>query len=444
MTAKSNQDSIFQKNSVFHKIRLSIAQILSIPLYWLSYFVARSHNIWVFGSWEGLRYADNSRYVFEYVCEKEPDIRPIWLSRDRTIVRNLRGSGREAYLINTCKGFWISCRAGVVICCNGKTDVNWAAISMAKKIQLWHGIPLKKIEHDDKLMDNLQNRQWGGVKRFLSETVLYSTLLFPFIAETWDVITSTSPLISERMATAYNVSLSKIKITGYPRNDVLLASKFEPLPIVKKLTTQNMVNKFILYAPTFRNKYDDNKSLFNGLSVVEFDKYLSRFNAILFVKMHPIFKDAVDLFDDIQVSPRIYWLKEKDIKEINDLLPSIDILITDYSGVYFDYLLLNRPIIFTPFDMQQYINKNRELYEDYENATPGVKCANWREVIKSIETIFAGIDDYGLERIKAIKKYHTYVDADSSKRVVEVARSLLGNGHRAISSGHTPGSGETH
>ncbi|MBT5761046.1 MAG: hypothetical protein HOI55_15460 [Candidatus Marinimicrobia bacterium] len=124
MTAKSNQEYYFQTNFAFHKIKNFIAQILSIPLYWFSYFVPRSHNIWIFGAWAGLRYADNSRHVFEYVCEKEPDIRPIWLSRDRTIVRDLRVSSSEAYFINSWKGFWISCRAGVVICSNGKTDVN--------------------------------------------------------------------------------------------------------------------------------------------------------------------------------------------------------------------------------------------------------------------------------------------------------------------------------
>ena len=430
MTAKSNQGYIFQKNFTFLTIKLFIAQILSIPLYWLSYFVPRSHNIWVFGAWEGLRYADNSRHVFEYVCEKEPDIRPIWLSRDRMIVHNLRISWREAYLINSYKGFWISCRAGVVISSNGKDDINRPAISRAKKIQLWHGVPLKRIEHDDKLSNDARDGVWGSIRLFLSNFFLYNTKIFPFIEDKWDVITSTSPLINIRMATAYNVAQSKIKITGYPRNDVLLALNFEPLPIIKKISTQNTVNKFVLYAPTFRNKYDDNISLFKDLNMLELDKCLYHFNAIFFVKMHPIFKDARDLFDDVQDSPRIYWLEDEDIKEINDLLPSIDILITDYSGVYIDYLLLNRPIIFTPFDIQQYINKDRELYEDYEDATPGAKCTNWGEVIKSIETIFTGIDDYGLVRMKALKKYHTYVDADSSKRVVEVARSLLKRSYR--------------
>lgn len=294
-----------------------------------------------------------------------------------------------------------------------------------KKIQLWHGIPLKKIEHDNKLKDFSQNRQLEAVKRLLSEKILNNALLFPFIAEKWDVITSTSPLISERMATAYNNTRSEIKITGYPRNDALLSPKFETLLIIKKIVTQCTIKKFILYAPTFRNKYDDNISLFNGLNVVELDKCLSRFNAIMFVKMHPIFKGSMDLLDTAQDRTRIYWLKDEDIKEINELLPYIDILITDYSGVYIDYLLLNRPIIFTPFDIQQYISKDRELYEDYQDATPGVKCTNWGEVMKSIETIFTGVDDYDLERMKAVKKYHTYTDANSSKRVVEVARGLL-------------------
>jgi CDP-glycerol glycerophosphotransferase (TagB/SpsB family) len=416
---------VLQGNSVYFKLKILIAQILSIPLYWFSYFVPRNHNIWIFGAWEGLRYADNSRHVFEYVCENEADIRPIWLARDRIIVRNLRLCGREAYHINSCKGFWISCRASIVISSNGKKDINRPAISRAKKIQLWHGIPLKKIEHDNKLKDFSQNRQLEAVKRLLSEKILNNALLFPFIAEKWDVITSTSPLISERMATAYNNTRSEIKITGYPRNDALLSPKFETLLIIKKIVTQCTIKKFILYAPTFRNKYDDNISLFNGLNVVELDKCLSRFNAIMFVKMHPIFKGSMDLLDTAQDRTRIYWLKDEDIKEINELLPYIDILITDYSGVYIDYLLLNRPIIFTPFDIQQYISKDRELYEDYQDATPGVKCTNWGEVMKSIETIFTGVDDYDLERMKAVKKYHTYTDANSSKRVVEVARGLL-------------------
>jgi CDP-glycerol glycerophosphotransferase (TagB/SpsB family) len=424
-------DYIFQGNSVLSKIIIIIAQILSIPLYLFSYLVPRNHNIWIFGAWEGLRYADNSRHVFEYVYGHEPDIRPVWLARDRAIVRTLRLSGREAYHINSCRGFWISCRAGIVISCNGKKDINRPAISRAKKIQLWHGIPLKKIEHDNKLKDNLQNKPLGAVKRLLSKAILNNELLFPFIAEKWDVITSTSPLISERMATAYSDSLSKIKITGYPRNDVLLASKSEPLLIIKKIITQRTVKKFILYAPTFRNTYDDNISLFKGLNVVELDKCLSQFNAMLFVKMHPIFKGVGDLFDIAQDSTGIYWLKEEDIHEINDLLPHIDILITDYSGAYIDYLLLKKPIIFTPFDIKQYINKDREFYEDYHDATPGIKCKNWREVIRSIETIFTGIDDYGLERMKALKKYHTYTDANSSKRVVEVARSLH-KGHSKV------------
>jgi len=65
------------------------------------------------------------------------------------------------------------------------------------------------------------------------------------------------------------------------------------------------------------------------------------------------------------------------------------------------------------------------LYDDYGDETPGIKCYNWGEVVQSIETILTGKDDYYLERIKAKNKYHTYTDANSSRRVVEAIRSSL-------------------
>ena len=427
MAVKSNQFYYFKTNSAFNKIKHFIIQTFSIPLYWFSCIVPRSQYIWVFGAWEGLRYSDNSKHVFDYVCEKVPGIRPVWLSRDRMIVSKICDASREAYHINTIKGFWISCRAGVVICSNGKRDVNRPAISMAKKIQLWHGIPLKKIGYDDKSMNNQRIGFMGSLKKYFSKFILNNSIIFPFLDDKkWDVIISTSPIISERMASAFDVALSKVKITGYPRNDLLLASEFEPIPLIKKMASENLVEKFILYAPTWRNDYHNNVLLFDGLNRMELDKCLSRFNAILIVKMHPIFKDFNALFDDNKTH-RIHWLKDEEIEELNNLLPIIDILITDYSGAYIDYLLLNRPIIFTPFDFQQYINEDRELYEEYEEATPGVKCINWAQVISNIENILAGKDDYHSDRIKAKNKYHTYVDINSSRRVVDMIRFLSKN-----------------
>ncbi|MBI4349907.1 MAG: CDP-glycerol glycerophosphotransferase family protein [Elusimicrobia bacterium] len=122
----------------------------------------------------------------------------------------------------------------------------------------------------------------------------------------------------------------------------------------------------------------------------------------------------------------MYWVREKDVSELNELLPDIDVLVTDYSGAYLDYLLLDRPVIFAPFDLERYLEKDRGLYEDYSAATPGVKCRNWSEVFASLDKILAGEELYKAERRLALRKYHSYRDADSSKRVFELARSRAG------------------
>lgn len=413
------------KRTYLRKMKSCLLIILSLPLHLLSCFVPRDKNLWIFGAWFGRRYADNSRHVYEYVCENRKNIRAIWLSRDRDIVDNLRKKGREAYLVSSIMGFWLSCRASVVISSNGKMDVNRPAISKAIKIQLWHGIPLKKIGLADVMIPCRRDGLFFRISEFFHTIFIgIKKVAFPFLLESWDFITSTSPMISERMAAAYGVSGSRVIITGYPRNDMLLDSKRHFSPALNEMIQDRKFKKFVLYAPTFRNEYNDNVALFNGFDPDDLEQCLNKHDALLLIKMHPIFDASALTLKDVARS-NIYWVQEKDVSELNELLPHVDLLITDYSGAYMDYLLLNRPIIFTPFDLDRYMKIDRELYEDYDDATPGVKCKNWAEVANTIRQILSGNDDYVLARKGALEKYHTYRDDKSSDRVYRFVTSLF-------------------
>ena len=101
-----------------------------------------------------------------------------------------------------------------------------------------------------------------------------------------------------------------------------------------------------------------------------------------------------------------------------------DILITDYSSVYFDFLLLDRPVIFTPFDIKEYINKDRQLYYDYDKVTPGPRCNNWNEVLIELDKILRGEDGYKKERQQINDYFNKYKDANSSKRVYEFFKNM--------------------
>lgn len=126
---------------------------------------------------------------------------------------------------------------------------------------------------------------------------------------------------------------------------------------------------------------------------------------------------------------RLIFLGEE-VSDVNILLPHLDILLTDYSSVYFDYLLLDRPIVFTPFDLQEYKNSSRELYEDYEDVTPGIKCKNWKEVEVALSELINGHDNYKLERSLVRAKHFSYVDNRNSMRVVNIINNLKNKGLR--------------
>ncbi|MCR9583669.1 CDP-glycerol glycerophosphotransferase family protein, partial [Vibrio alginolyticus] len=98
-------------------------------------------------------------------------------------------------------------------------------------------------------------------------------------------------------------------------------------------------------------------------------------------------------------------------------LNNYDVLITDYSSVYIDYLLTDKPIIFVNGDIDSYLTEDRELYYDYNSVTPGIKCSTWNDVISAIEIIKTRGDTYHAERQKVRDCFHFYYDGNSSQRV---------------------------
>ena len=102
--------------------------------------------------------------------------------------------------------------------------------------------------------------------------------------------------------------------------------------------------------------------------------------------------------------------------DLYTLLSRTDILLTDYSSVYFDFLLLNLPIIFMPFDLGDYVKK-RSFYYNYNDVTPGHKTKNWEEVLSALDDVIGGVDDFATERDIVKRRFNEYMDGNSSKRV---------------------------
>jgi len=111
--------------------------------------------------------------------------------------------------------------------------------------------------------------------------------------------------------------------------------------------------------------------------------------------------------------------------DLYDVLNGVDLLMTDYSGVYFDFLLLNRPIIFLPVDLDEYVKTRGFLVDPYEEWTPGPKVVSQDhmelELLKSLDDS----DYFNKDRIRLRNIIHSYKDSSSTKRVWKVIDELM-------------------
>ncbi len=404
---------------MYRKIRSFTINVLLLPFYWISFLIPRKKNIWVFGAWFGHSYMDNSKWLFESVCQREPRIRAIWLTRNREIMNSIRQIGLEAYMINSWKGYWLSCRAGLAVSSCGNTDINRIGISRAQKLQLWHGSPMKKIGKDDKFTQTDPLSILGILRKIWRP-------FFPFALERWDVVITASEFFKEFMASAFGIRPAKVKVTGYPRNDVLRNSDPPSISFIEDLKKAYNAKNVILYAPTHRQEGRDSFNLINTFDFAFVNKVLSETNSLLLIKMHYYHQGQQDAKPQSNASSRIFWLSKDEIPEINPLLNYTDILITDYSSVYFDYLILDRPVVFAPFDLEDYLAGDREMYDDYRNfTTAGPKCRDWDEVMEKCREILNGNDKYKDERKLAQQKYNSFIDANNCARVIELAKNMV-------------------
>ena len=108
-----------------------------------------------------------------------------------------------------------------------------------------------------------------------------------------------------------------------------------------------------------------------------------------------------------------------------ELMLLSDCLITDYSSIFYDYLLLDRPIIFIPYDIEKYTNRMGKFAGDYNDETPGIKISKQIEFKNYISTIINNKDVFQAKRKKLCKLAHEHIDGNSSERVFQVMQGFL-------------------
>lgn len=365
-----------------------LSRLLFTPLTWL--LPRDPRRVVVIGR-EGGKFLDNAKYFYCWLEHNRPDgCRPAFLSEHAATREQLRAAGATEVLAwPGLRGGWALLRAGTLVfdTADALDHGRLGLMTGACWVQIWHGAPLKEIELP------LHQRRLASLSPLPRLALrLYKALTARF--PRFDLLVSTSAWFTEH-AFGRCFRARQVVATGYPRNDMLFTTPDYPARLTALNTDLDALARLrevraggrrtVLYAPTFRQ---DKHSPFEAgwVDLAQLSAFAARHQIEVVLKLHPLLQHRR------QGGPLPHIIEVAPASDAYPLLPEIDILVTDYSSIYFDYLLLDRPLVFYPYDFAAYTADDRRLLFDYEAMTPGPKAGNLEELMDLLRDTLAGED----------------------------------------------------
>jgi CDP-glycerol glycerophosphotransferase (TagB/SpsB family) len=281
--------------------------------------------------------------------------------------------------------------------------------------QLWHGSSIKTsgvMEH--KKGEQKFELPWKTVDYIMSYSETYTTFLnAQMLSVPW-----------------------KYKITGAPRNDFLFHSDGIS-NLTKVLGSSIKGKKIIFHLPTWRGTADSEPGSrnegnifgFSEFAATEFDSFLADNNCTLIFKPHPHENEMALNFINKHNLTNVLIFSNDDLMlcglDLYEVLNAADILITDFSSVYNDFLLLDRPIVFASGDLDAYCEGRGFMVESFHDWAPGAKAANQNELQLEISNYLTKEDRYSEKRAWQLKQQHRYKDGNSSQRMWEFISTIM-------------------
>ena len=345
---------------------------------------------------------------------KQLSIRCVWISKSKEIVDEVKAMGFEAYNLHSIKGIYICLKAGFYFVNCDTKDISFMLSNKTCFINMWHGIPLKKLHSNNEQLETESPKKLRDRK-----TKTFDKIFNPKAAFRYDYIVSTSKYVTNySLSSVFDIDEERCLEVGYPRTDIFFKSAEEIkahiarydqdlLPILDWILGKR---KVFLYAPTWRDTQEDFIRL-SGINFKGLNSWLQTMDSVFIVKLHPYTK--VDL-SELEGLNSIRLLNKD--SDIYPLLTYVDTLITDYSSIYFDFILLNRPIVFFPFDIKHYMKECRGLYFNYEDVTPGPIVYDYNNLISALSSEDTKL--WATVRERTRNDFWTLYSGDASKNLV--------------------------
>lgn len=372
-------------------MKLDIAYLYKKCIFSLLKMTKVRENRVFFESFHGAKYSDSIKVLYEYIKTQKKDLQYVWvynkddcpITGDNLII--VKRNTLKYFYYNATSKYWVT---------NSHRNRHIAPKKNQVYMMIWHGVgAFKKFGADIKRpKEVLEDLKTDG------NNITY--------------LVCSSENIKDIYAGALCVDKNKIYPYGLPRNDIFY--KEDTLKEIKNrykdIFPQN--KKIILYAPTHRaaEKEFNFKLSVNNLYDHLKDDY------ILLIKSHYFISEAIE-FDD-RLKDFVYDVSHYD--DIQELLVISDILITDYSSVFYDFgFQKGKPVLFYAYDKDQYIENWGGFYKKYDSYVPGPILYNTDEIVQAIK--HKEILEESSQRLQEfMKEYDDYKDGKSTERAYKL------------------------
>ncbi len=355
-------------------------------------------NCILFESFFGKNYSDSPKYIYEYLAKNYSDqYKFVWvIDKKNTQIpyrhKKIRRFGIQyAYYLARSKYFvfngrqpeWVKKREGNIF------------------LQTWHGTPLKKLVFD---LDDINSASPKYKQQVYRQQ------------KVWDYLIAPNAFSSETFRRCFMFENTMLE-TGYPRNDILHAPNRDEIAAkIKKKLDLPSDKKVILYAPTWR----DDEYYAIGQYKFELHMNLNMMREqlgqdyIVLLRTHYFIADSLDVSELLGFA---YNMSRYD--DISELYLISDILITDYSSVFFDYANLRRPMLFFTYDLEKYRDVLRGFYFDIEKEVPGPLLFTTEEIVEAVRNIDRISRDYSQRYEEFYHRFCEWEDGHAAEKVVK-------------------------
>jgi len=372
------------KSMISHVLKI----IFNICIAFLDLLIPTKKNLIGFGSNGGKILTGNTKALFDYFLEKNR-FDCYFLTSKKDTQKKLSETYRNKILYRySFKGIFKLLRTNWFFSSHGRGDYFSLPIENTSRIfQIWHG---KLYKNDGLLISTLSDKNSRKLKLNFSKIT---------------AMTASSPLCKYLYAAAYGVEANKILPFGFPRDDIILYNKEIALE-------KQEHNKKILYAPTYRDMGEIVWFPFPDFNIMRLNSWLKRNNIWIFLRSHI----NEEFQFDIENYSNIHTFLFNDYPSIAEFLHKFDILITDYSSIYLDFILLDKPCIFLDYDFEIYM-KYRGLVLPREIISIGDHPSTQKEFIATIKNALKDPRSNSHERTILSKIYNQWSIGDSREKI---------------------------